>query len=229
MINVLAVDDDFDFQEILKIKLSPAEFKLTLASTEKEFFEKFETQEFDIFLLDLSLDGHPLKGLEILEKIRHEKQNETPIIVLSNSSSKKIVSNALELGANDYASKPVDGKLLITKIKALVIGKQAFAKELEFGTTPDKQPDITLTSKLKLMAVTEVGFLLEGNAYVAKGSKIKLKSMRIYEIFGVETISAYSAGFSSEVSGLYQTSFEIDPDNKEMVNKTKLWIKANKT
>ncbi|MBC7427159.1 MAG: hypothetical protein H7336_01025 [Bacteriovorax sp.] len=64
-------------------------------------------------------------------------------------------------------------------------------------------------------------------AYVAKGSKIKLRSSRVQEIFGIDTVSAYSTGFSSEISGVYVTAFEIDPDNKDLVSKAKLWIKAN--
>lgn len=228
MIKILAIDDDFDFQEILKVKIPSSEFELVLTSTELEFFNKFDEQKFDVFLLDLSIENHPLKGLEILERIRHEKKSEVPVIVLSNTSSNKIISNALELGANDFVNKPVDGKLLVGKINALVIGNQSFAKELEFGTTPDKLPEVTLASKLKLVSISDVGFLVEGCAYVAKGSRVNLRSVRIKEIFGADEIEVYSTGFNSEVSGVYTTTFEIDPDKKEMINLAKLWIVANK-
>ena len=228
MINILAVDDDLDFQEILKIKLPSSEFNLILSNTEKDFFEKIDSQKFDIFLLDLSLDNHPLKGLEILTKIRQEKFKDVPAIVLSNSSSKKIVSNALELGANDFISKPVDGKLLVSKIKALIEGNQAFAKELEFGVVPGATPDIFISSKIRLTAITEMGFLVEGSAYVSKGSKLKLRSPLLKEILGIDTVEVNSTGFNSEVSGVYITTFEIDPDNKEFLNKIKMWIKTNR-
>ena len=228
MINILAVDDDLDFQEILKIKLPPSEFNLVLSSTEKDFFEKIDSQKFDIFLLDLSLDNHPLKGLEILMKIRQEKFKDVPAIVLSNSSSKKIISNALELGANDFIAKPVDGKLLISKIKALIEGNQAFAKELEFGVVPGGTTDIFITSKIRLVAATEIGFIVEGSAYVSKGTKLKLRSSLLKEILGCDTTEVYSTGFNSEVSGVYMTTFEIDPDNKELLSKLKVWIKANR-
>ena len=228
MINILAVDDDLDFQEILKIKLPSSEFNLVLSNTEKDFFEKIDSQKFDIFLLDLSLDNHPLKGLEILTKIRQEKFKDVPAIVLSNSSSKKIVSNALELGANDFISKPVDGKLLVSKIKALIEGNQAFAKELEFGVVPGTTLDIFISSKIRLTAITEMGFLVEGSAYVSKGSKLKLRSPLLKEILGIDTIEVNSTGFNSEVSGVYITTFEIDPDNKEFLNKIKMWIKTNR-
>lgn len=228
MINILAVDDDLDFQALLKVKLPPSEFDLTLASTEKEFFEKIDSKKFDVYLLDLSIDDHPLKGLEILIRIRQEKMSETPVVVLSNSSSKKVVSNALELGANDFVSKPIDGKLLINKIKALVEGNQAFSKEFEFGETPEKMPEIKLLTKFRFISLSDLGFVLESQAYVAKGSKAKLYSERITEIFGVKSLEVYSTGFDSESSGVYRTTFEIDPDNKELISKARLWIKNNK-
>lgn len=225
MINILAVDDDLDFQEILKIKLSATEFKLTLASTESEFFEKFESEKFDVFLLDLSLDNQPLKGLEMVTKIRQGKASDTPIIILTNTDAKKIVANSLELGANDFVNKPLNPQLLISKIKALVSGNQAFEKELE--AMPGKGVSLQLGTKMRLVAITEIGFIVEGSAYIAKGSKIKLKSARIKEIFGLESLDVYSTGFNSERSGIYQTVFEIDPDHKDTVSKAKVWIKAH--
>jgi DNA-binding response OmpR family regulator len=227
MIKILAVDDDLDFHEILKVKLNSKEMELTLTSTETEFEAKFSESKYDLILLDLSIDDNPLKGLEILSKIRQEKNSDIPVIVLTNTSTKKTVSSALELGANDYVNKPVDGKLLNLKIKELVGGNQAFAKEIALGKVPGKAITITLSSKLKLVSISELGFVVEGSAYIAKGSRIKLKSERIREIFGTESIDVYSNGFNSEVSGVYLTTFEIDPDLKETINKVKMWIKAN--
>jgi DNA-binding response OmpR family regulator len=227
MIKILAIDDDLDFHEILKIKLSQVDFELTITSTEIEFENKFNEQKYDLILLDLSIGDNPLKGLEILSKIRQVRNNDTPVIVLTNTNTKKTVSSALELGANDYVNKPVDGKLLVIKIKQLVGGNQAFAKEIALGTTPGKPTAITLSAKLRLVSISEIGFIVEGNAFIAKGSRVKLKSERIKEIFGTESIDVYSTGFNSEVSGVYLTSFEIDPDLKETINKVRMWIKTN--
>lgn len=227
MINVLAVDDDLDFHKILKIKLDPKEFQLTLVTTEVEFFLSFENNKYDAILLDLSFDGSPLKGFEILGKIRQEKNDDTPVIVLSNSNSSKIVSSALELGANDFINKPVDGKLLARKIQELKGGNAAFSKELELGATPGKKSQVKLSTNLRLVSISELGFVLEGTSFVARGYRIKLKSARIKEIFGTESIEAYSTGFSSEISGVYINTFEINPDQKDTVLKVKEWIITN--
>lgn len=227
MINVLACDDDLDFHEILKIKLPITAFKLTLTSTESEFWEKFDKEKFDIFLLDLSIDDSPLKGLELINKIRSDKSNDTPIIVLSNSSSEKIISNAMELGANDFNSKPLDARLLVQKIKSAVSGEQAFGEVIKFGKFPGKQPDVTMTTSMKLKGISELGLLVEGNAFIAKGAKVKVASPRIKEIFGVDSIDLYSSGFSAETNGVYLSRFEINPDNKDLITKAKFWIKTN--
>jgi len=227
MINVLACDDDFDFHEILKIKLPAAEFQLTLTSTEKEFWEKYDSGPFDLFLLDLSIDDSPVKGLELINKIRSEKNSETPIIVLSSSTSEKVLSNAFELGANDFNSKPLDGRLLISKIKSAISGGQAFSEIIKFGKFPGKQPDVTMTTTLKLKGISELGLLVEGNAFIAKGAKVKVASKRIKEIFGVDSIDLYSNGFSAESNGVFLSNFEIDPDNKDLITKAKFWLRSN--
>lgn len=227
MINILACDDDIDFHEILKIKLPAADFKLTLTSTEAEFWQKFDSEKFDIFLLDLSIDDSPVKGLELINKIRQDKASETPIIVLSSANSEKIISNALELGANDFNGKPLDGRILIAKITSLISGDKAFGEVIKFGKFPGKQPEVTMSTTLKLKGISELGFLMEGDAYVVKGTKVKVSSARIKEIFGVETIDLYSNGFSVEKNGLYLSKFEINPDNKDLVGKANFWIKTN--
>ena len=165
MIEILAIDDDLDFHEVLKVKLPAAEYKLTLTANEADFFEKFLSQKFDICLLDLSIDDTPLKGLEILSKLRQEHNSDIPVIVLSNTSSEKVISNALELGANDFTSKPLDARLLTSKIKTVINGEQAFGEVVRFGKFPGKQPDVTINARLRLKAITELGFLVEGNAF----------------------------------------------------------------
>lgn len=227
MINVLACDDDLDFHEILKIKLPVTEFKLTLTSTEAEFWEKFESEKFDIFLLDLSIDDSPVKGLELINKIRSDKNSETPIIVLSNTSAEKIVSNALELGATDFNSKPLDSRLLIAKIISAVNGNQAYGDTIKFGKFPGLQPDVTITTTLKLKSISEMDIIIEGNAFVAKGAKVKVASQRIKEIFGTDSIDLYSTGFNVESNGVFLSKFEINPDNKDLINKVKFWLKTN--
>jgi hypothetical protein len=68
---------------------------------------------------------------------------------------------------------------------------------------------------------------LEGNSFIAKGSKVKVSSNRIKEVFGLDNLEVYSTGFNCEESGVYMTTFEIDPDKKDLLNKAKLWIKLN--
>lgn len=227
MITVLACDDNLDFHEILKIKLPTSEFNLVLTSSEAEFWEKYNGQKYDVFLLDLSIDDSPVKGLDMINQLRTDKSDNTPIIVLSSASSEKVISNAVELGANDFNSKPIDGRLLISKIKSAVSGGQAFSEVIKFGKINGKQPDVTLTTRLKFKGISELGILVEGNAFIAKGAKIKVRSERIKEIFGVDSVDLYSSGFSAETNGVYLSRFEINPDHKDLITKAKFWIKSN--
>ena len=120
----------------------------------------------------------------------------------------------------------MDGSLLTQKIKELMSGNAAFANELELGTSPGLKSPVTLVTTLRLVSISELGFVLEGNTFIARGYRVKLKSPRIKEIFETESIDVYSTGFSSETNGIYLSTFELNPDQKDMVNKVKDWIKT---
>lgn len=224
MINVLSFDDDLDFHQILKAKLPASEFKLTSTLKENEFFDQFGSKKYDVCLLDLSIGDNALKGFEILNKIRNEIKSNIPVVVISSLNSKKVISSALEIGANDFLSKPIDDELFNIKINAVVAGKQSYGRKIE---PIESFSHITLSSRLKLIAISEKGFIVSGNAYIAKGAKIRIQSNRIKEIFGVDSITAYSTGFQSRENGIFVTNLEIDPEQKDLSNSARLWIKAN--
>ena len=113
---VLAIDDDLDFQNLLKVKLTAPDFDLTIVSEPETFLSHLRKGSFDILLIDLSLGAHPLKGLELVSQVR-ELFPTLPIVVLSGNTSQKVIANALELGANEFQIKPADFKSLQLKMK----------------------------------------------------------------------------------------------------------------
>ncbi len=233
MISVIGIDSDISFHNILRSMLPTEEFDLTLCLTEQDFISKIKTSKYDLALINLRIDKNPLKGLEIICLIRSEEDIEInkniPIVVLSTNDTSKIIANAIEVGANDFLSKPLSSTDIVTKIQALVLGNQAFAKKIDFGNTPAENLKIILSVKYALVAITEIGFIIKGTSFVSKGAKVKLNSKRLKEIFDVEILEVYSTGFVTEESGIYLTSFEIDPDKRDLLTKAKIWIKSKKS
>lgn len=110
---ILLVEDDKDLVFIMKRILENKEYKVMSAASVKEALLRLKEESFDIILLDIMLpDGY---GLDICKKIR--ENSFCPIIFISclNDSETKI--NALQIGGDDYITKPVDYQELIARIE----------------------------------------------------------------------------------------------------------------
>jgi len=112
---ILIVDDDKDTTELMKIILSPDSFEVLTTSTGQdgiEFARKFNP---DVIVVDLLMPG--MDGLMVCKEIR--KFSSVPIIVLSAVGKPGIVEQALNQGADDYLTKPMNKNLLIASINKL--------------------------------------------------------------------------------------------------------------
>lgn len=138
---VLSVDDDKDLQIVLKQYLEGESYVVATASSGIEMNEKLDSVSADVILLDLVLPD--TDGITLIPQIRAKTQ--IPIIVLSGKSdtTEKIV--CLEMGADDYITKPFEMRELSARIKAAMRRMEAPAntnvetqsstedKKIEFG------------------------------------------------------------------------------------------------
>jgi len=111
---ILIVDDDPSIRRLLAMTLAFAGFMTETAATAKEGLKKGADEHFDLILLDLGLPD--MSGVKFLERYREDEQ--TPIIVVSaiHDESDKIA--ALNVGADDYVTKPFSTDELIARINA---------------------------------------------------------------------------------------------------------------
>ena len=114
MLNVLIVEDEPSYLEALKITLEPEGFAVTAAPDGRSGLALFEREHPGIVLLDLMLPD--ISGLDVLRGIR--KRSDIPVIVVSAKSSEADIVTALELGADDYLTKPYSSRELIARIRA---------------------------------------------------------------------------------------------------------------
>lgn len=111
---VLVVEDEWPIRHLLKVSLSALEYEVSEAQTCEEAYQSLEARAPDLVLLDLGLpDG---SGLEILRRLR--QQANTPVIVLSVQGAEKTKIEALDLGADDYLTKPFSVDELMARIRA---------------------------------------------------------------------------------------------------------------
>ncbi len=102
--NLLLIEDDKFFQNFYLTKLTEKGFNVTLAADGKEGLDKLQNGTFDLMLLDLIMPR--LNGFEVLKKrSESDKFKSIPVIVFSTLSQDKDLSEAKNLGANDYINK----------------------------------------------------------------------------------------------------------------------------
>ncbi len=116
MINVLMIEDDLELAQLLKTRLYKDDIDVTVASTPLEGLRVFQSESFDLLVLDLSLPQ--MDGMEICRLIRQEST--IPIIISSARSDIRDKMMGFSRGADDYLPKPYDPQELIFRIDAIL-------------------------------------------------------------------------------------------------------------
>ncbi|KFF13894.1 response regulator transcription factor [Chryseobacterium soli] len=114
--NILLVEDDERISKFLVKGLGEAGYQMVLADSGEKARDFINAYDFDIILMDIMLPG--MDGMQLTQLIRFKK-NYTPILVLSALNSPDDKIKMLDLGADDYLSKPFHFEELISRIKAL--------------------------------------------------------------------------------------------------------------
>jgi two-component system, OmpR family, response regulator MtrA len=114
--HLLLVEDDASIREIATLGLEQAGFRVTATGDGREALIRFRQGVFDLVVLDVMLPS--LDGLEVCREIRRESQ--APIVMLSARSELHDVVVGLELGADDYVTKPFELPELVARIKAVL-------------------------------------------------------------------------------------------------------------
>jgi two-component system, OmpR family, response regulator MtrA len=122
---VLLVEDDASIREVAKLGLEQAGFRVTTAPDGREGLLHFRQSPFDLVVLDVMLPN--LDGYEVCRQIRAESR--VPIIMLSAKSDTVDVVVGLELGADDYVTKPFEMAELVARARAAVRRSSAEPEE----------------------------------------------------------------------------------------------------
>lgn len=115
---ILVVDDEADIRDLLKYNLEQDGYAVEVKEDGEKAFQFLKKSRVDLILLDLMLPGMP--GLELCKQVkRHAETESIPIIMISAKGSETDVIVGLELGADDYITKPFSPKELLARIKAI--------------------------------------------------------------------------------------------------------------
>ena len=116
MTRVLVVEDEESFSEAISFMLTREGYEVAIARDGHGALEEFERRGADLILLDLMLPG--LSGTEVCKQVR--SRSAVPIIMLTAKDSEIDKVVGLELGADDYVTKPFSSRELLARIRAVL-------------------------------------------------------------------------------------------------------------
>ncbi|MFU8819649.1 MAG: response regulator transcription factor [Desulfurivibrio sp.] len=130
---ILIVEDDENIQQLVGYNLVKAGFQVIYADNGEQALSLVFRDKPDLVILDIMLPG--LDGREVCKKLRHDpRSRQLPIIMLTARGAEDEISAGLDLGADDYITKPFSPKILISRIKsALRRGREAEGEGREGG------------------------------------------------------------------------------------------------
>ena len=204
---ILVVDDEIEIMRALQRSLAAHGFEVFTASSGEEALEAIIQHRPDLMVLDLGLPG--ISGLEVCKRVR--AQSNLPIIVLSVKDTERDKVLALDLGADDYVSKPFGINEVLARIRVAL----RHAAQVESGTEPIfisgplrvdfAQRLVQVNAKEVKLTPTEYDLL---KALIKNNGKIMTRQMLLSQVWGT--------GYGAESHYLHvyigQLRRKIEPD-----------------
>lgn len=129
---ILIVEDDEQIAELIRLHLSDLGHHIVVCHNGDEGWQQYQKTGFDLVVLDIMLPG--MDGLEICKRIRSANHRYTPILMLTSKSTELDRVLGLELGADDYLTKPFSLMELIARVKALLRRSDALSQSTTSST-----------------------------------------------------------------------------------------------
>ena len=203
MKKILIVDDEKPISDIIKFNMTKEGYEVVTAFNGREAIELFETEKPDIIILDLMLPE--IDGLEVAKTIR--KTSSVPIIMLSAKDSEFDKVIGLELGADDYVTKPFS----IAEIRARVAAHIRREKREKHSKLIDYPISCDLLSKKIYFDNVEISFTnseYEICEFLLKNKNQVFSKEKIYtEIYGYDKEGDSSTTITERIK-LIRSKFE---------------------
>ena len=138
---ILIVDDEEDVLELVQYNLDRSGYHVETAISGEQALTKTKKKIPDLIILDLMLPG--MDGLEVCKQLKSDVKTEgVPIIMLTAKGEEADIVTGLELGADDYVTKPFSPKVLVARVRRLL--HRAVSRDLE--RPPMRIKDLTIDS-----------------------------------------------------------------------------------
>jgi DNA-binding response OmpR family regulator len=206
---ILVVDDEPQLVRVLRSYLEQSGFRVLAASRGDEALQAFHTRHPDLVVLDLNLPG--MDGLDVAREIR--RQGQTPILMLTARVEESDRLVGLELGADDYVTKPFSPREVVARVRAILRRARSPAEPQEVIRTADMEIDLvrhTALQKGKTLDLTPTEFSLL--AALASQPGRAFTRMQLLEAAQGSSFEGYERTIDAHIKNL-RAKIEPDPKN----------------
>ena len=187
---ILIVDDEPDIIEILKFNLEKEGYAVVTASNGQEGIQKAEESQPDLIILDIMMPE--TDGVEVCRILRSKKEfKDTLIAFLTAREEDYSQIAALDVGGDDYITKPIRPRVLVSRIKALLrrsgrAGDEA-ASKMNFGSLVINQEEITVLVEGRKVELAKKEFELL-SLLASKPGKVFTREEIFNKVWGTDVI-----------------------------------------
>jgi DNA-binding response OmpR family regulator len=220
MHKVLVIEDELDIAKLVQLHLQDLPCEVNLAFDGIVGLAEAEAKPYDLIILDLKLPG--LEGLEVCKRLR-ARGRYTPILMLTSKSSELDRVLGLEVGADDYLTKPFSVMELMARVKALFRRVEMFGKK-EDGAHSNLLQARDMTIDIERHAVTVRGQSIELTArefdllvhFARHPGRVYSRDQLLDQVWGYQH-SGYDHTVNSHINRL-RSKIERDPQNPEYIH-----------
>jgi two-component system alkaline phosphatase synthesis response regulator PhoP len=207
--HILIVDDEPQLVRVLASYLEQSGFKVFTAFRGDEALQVFQAHHPDLVVLDLSLPG--MDGLDVAREIR--RQGQTPILMLTARVEESDRLVGLELGADDYVTKPFSPREVVARVRAILRRSQSPMVAREVIRTADMEIDLvrhTAARGGKPLDLTPTEFNLLSTLASQPGRAFT--RMQLLEAAQGSSFEGYERTVDAHIKNL-RAKVETDPKN----------------
>jgi two-component system, OmpR family, response regulator len=197
--SILVVEDEEKILRLLELELEYEGYEVGKALDGLKAFELFQSREWDLILLDIMLPG--ISGIELLRRIRSQ-DTQTPVILLTAKSSVEDKVSGLDLGANDYITKPFQIEELLARIRvALRMSPQKTQEEEALPTL--QLADLKINEQTRQVTRGDVNIELTPREFDLLVYLLKNKSLVLNREQIIEAVWGYDYYGDTNVVDVY--------------------------
>ena len=189
-IKILCVDDEPDILEILKYNLSNEGYQISIAKDGKSAVKKAKETHPNLIIMDIMMPN--MDGIEACEILRSDESfNDTLIMFLTARGEDYSYVAAYEAGADDYVTKPVKPKILLSKVKGLLRRSKKYSEkevdEIEFGDLRINREKYKVYTSDKSISLPRKEFELL-NLLASKPDKVFKREKIMEKVWGEQVV-----------------------------------------